>query len=93
MTTKVCKECGKELPLEMFHEHHLSCDGKMSVCKICREARKQQKAKVEMVVRPLASGGNPELAKFTPRELMIELKSRNYVGKLYYTKEIDLARL
>lgn len=33
-----------------------------------------------------------DLANFTPRELMMELKRRGYVGKLEYTKVIDLSK-
>ena len=35
-------------------------------------------------------GGNPMLKDFTPRQLIEELKSRGYKGKLYYTNEIVL---
>lgn len=33
---------------------------------------------------------NSELAKFAPRELIEELKSRGYKGKLYVTRTIEL---
>ena len=35
-------------------------------------------------------GGNSELARFTPRELIEELRARGYKGKLYVTREIEL---
>lgn len=35
-------------------------------------------------------GGNPELAKFKPRELIAELQFRGYCGTLKITKEIKL---
>lgn len=35
-------------------------------------------------------GGNSELARFTPRELIDELRARGYKGKLYVTREIEL---
>lgn len=49
-------------------------------------------------VRKLREGGgnlkkiysNPELAKFSPRELIAELKARGYTGELKYTQTISL---
>lgn len=38
----------------------------------------------------LAGGGNPQLADFTARELMEELKARGYRGQLEYTSKINL---
>jgi hypothetical protein len=35
-------------------------------------------------------GGNAELGKYTPRELIEELKARGYKGHLEYTKTIIL---
>lgn len=35
-------------------------------------------------------GGNSELARFTPRELIEELRARGYKGKLYVTREIEI---
>lgn len=69
---KVCKECGRELPLSEFAKHDKAKDGHMSVCKECRR-RKSSKA----------SEVNP-LEKFTARQLMHELKLRGYEGELSY---------
>lgn len=33
---------------------------------------------------------NPELAKFSPRELIAELKARGYTGELKYTQTINI---
>ena len=33
---------------------------------------------------------NPELARFSPRELIAELKARGYTGELKYTQTISL---
>ena len=37
--------------------------------------------------------GTAILAKFTPRQLMMELKRRGYGGTLTFTQEIDLAKI
>ena len=47
-------------------------------------------------VRKLRGGGikkkyfNPVLAKFSPRELIAELKARGYTGELKFTQTISL---
>lgn len=92
--TKICKVCGRELPLSDFPTRSLAKDGHANTCTKCcaKNIAKGRQSKKEDTTPP-QEGGNPELAKFTPRELMLELKARNYVGKLYFTKEIDIARL
>lgn len=37
METKICIQCGKELPLDSFAKHRLSKDGHMTHCDSCRE--------------------------------------------------------
>ena len=77
---KVCKGCGRNLPLSAFALHDKSKDGHMSECKECRR-RKSSKA----------SKGNP-LEKFTARELMHELSRRGYDGEISYV-EVHKIRL
>lgn len=38
METKICKKCGKELPLEEFSKSKQTKDGHLSTCKKCRGA-------------------------------------------------------
>lgn len=83
---KRCTKCGKELPETEFYRNAKAPDGLQWYCKSCLN---QSVSK-----RPSKSagggGGNPDLAGFTPRQLIEELKSRGYKGKLIYTKEITL---
>ncbi|WP_297434873.1 hypothetical protein [uncultured Alistipes sp.] len=85
---KTCKECGRLLTLDHFRLTPLSADGHANICKDCAKQKRQQK-KDEFALMP-SGGGNPELAKFTPRELIEELRSRGYSGKLTITREIQV---
>lgn len=85
METKVCKVCGQELPLSEFRKSLLVPNG-IATCKKCIN----EKIKKTKLFKKTTGATNSELAKFTPRELIEELKSRGYKGKLYVTRTIEL---
>lgn len=104
METKVCKKCGRELPVAMFYKASNRKDGLQIYCKECQaevnkesNKRRNRAAKVAKAeAEALYSKGldpNRPLAKFTPRELMEELKARGYSGTLTFTKYISLSSL
>lgn len=75
-----------------FYARAASKDGRQNWCKTCtNEKNKQRKAEVRLLVNQHKTG----LAAYTPRELMIELYKRGYVGKLEYTRKeiIDISKL
>lgn len=90
--TKVCSKCGRELPRSMFHAKTGSKDGLQGYCKECtRECSRQSYDKRKTLSKLIREEvrrdagrdliqvySNPELAKFTPRELMVELKARGF---------------
>lgn len=98
METKVCKHCGRELPLENFYVNKSLKGGHDNTCKECkntyakewqkknREKKKLQAKENERIEfeKKYKIYTNRELAKFTPRELMLELKARGYEGELLY---------
>lgn len=99
--TKVCNKCGKELPIEMFSKGN-GKDGLQRTCKSCmsvymreyaeRRKRKRDGKKEKEVIQfenKYKIYTNKELAKFSPRELMLELKARGYEGELLY-KEVKI---
>ena len=46
METKICKKCGKELPLEEFSKSNTTKDGHLATCKKCRGAFKNTPDKI-----------------------------------------------
>lgn len=87
METKVCKVCGVELPISEFKKTPMSPNG-ISTCNKCcaRKSTESKQSRKDSV----SKGGNSELSRFTARELIEELRSRRYKGKLYFTKEITI---
>jgi hypothetical protein len=88
METKICRICGEEKPIAHFPVNSQYNDGYDTRCRSCknneaREGYHKRKGKPK-------GGGNAELGKNTPRELIEELKARGYKGHLEYTKTIIL---
>lgn len=101
METKKCGKCGRVLPVSEFYKQSKSKDGYQYACKHCQDEYKRCHSqggspKANKISRtPLiatSSDGqykrNPALADFHPRELIEELRARNYRGKLTITREI-----
>lgn len=98
METKICKKCGRELPLDNFSKNAKMKDGLQNHCRACaseysrniwkrKKAQKKENERIEFE-KKYKVYTNKELAKFTPRELILELKARGYVGTLLYEEVI-----
>ncbi len=92
--TKVCKKCGRELSIDNFAKNTKSHDGHLSLCKECHSAaiaagHAKRKDSMELPIRG-SDGGNPELARFTPRQLIEELRSRGFEGELTYVYHLKV---
>ena len=87
VTTKVCKCCGKELPIESFYKNGW---GVTSVCKDCHvklvAEGKDKKKKLKQQAVDAINARNLRIQDFTPRELMEELKRRGYEFTITYTE-------
>lgn len=87
METKVCKCCGRELPIEMFANTHF---GASHTCNSCRTKHRlesrSKKNEVDELRRQVEEVRNQSLERFTPRELMQELARRGYKGELTFTR-------
>lgn len=88
METKKCSKCGRELPLAAFGNYAHSSDGLYSSCKECINAA--QKANRAKRKRQEEGGVNEDLALFTTKVLLDEIKARGYSGTLEYKKTIRL---
>lgn len=99
METQVCKQCGRELPVEQFSKIGNRGGGTTSlhICKECmqgrqkegRQKRKERMAQLE--IKRTQDIRNMRLSDFTPRELMVELKRRGYkfTAEITVTNVID----
>lgn len=100
--TKVCSKCGRELPIEAFGRNHTCKDGRCGTCKECKNAytkewwrknREKKKAQAKENERiefekKYKIYTDKDLAKFTPRQLILELKARGYIGTLLFEEVI-----
>lgn len=98
METKICHKCGQELPLDNFSKNAKHKDGLQNHCRACaseysrqiwnrKKAKKKENERIEFE-KKYKVYTNRDLAKFTPRELMLELKARGYEGELLYIERI-----
>ncbi len=89
-TTKVCKKCGKELDMSAFPLNKNSKDGHSNLCSECLHSQKSKPWKKKVAIKV-----DPErpLSKFTPRQLMEELRIRGYDGELTFTQKIRLSAI
>lgn len=99
METKICKTCGRELPVENFHKGRANgVEFVMSICHECwheRQIAGRRKAKEKRASNQIdlvEDAKRKRLSEFTPRELMLELKRRGYEGELAFV-EVHKIRL
>ena len=88
--TKVCKKCGRELPLDSFSKDKMMADGHKSACKECSaeylrtlRAKKKQIAFAPKVPESVTKELEQNHLETIPSRLLIhELGRRGYRGKL-----------
>lgn len=86
---KKCSKCGRELPVSEFWKNASTEDGLQTYCKECGNVyAKNRKKTLGGGLKKIYS--NPELVRFSPRELIAELKARGYTGELKFTQTISL---
>ena len=95
-TTRICKDCGRELPIENFKKTRWG--DRVSVCIDCdtrkrRENKEKKRIEMDMRVKEQAridAEVKTALSTFTPRQLMEELARRGYKGELTFVQKIDI---
>lgn len=91
---KECPKCGRLLPKEEFNKKAKAKDGLQDNCKDCMRAYNKErydrmkiesdkaivkvKEYIDLPQKLHKVFSNPDLARFTPRELMSELKARGF---------------
>lgn len=96
METRVCKDCGRELPIENFKKTRYG--DRVYVCTECavkklRENKEKKRTEKAMQAREEAmkvAEIRNALSSFTSRQLMEELASRGYKGELTFLQRIDI---
>lgn len=83
--TKKCSKCGRELPASEFYVKKGAADGLQAWCKECQKTQA-----IRFASKAHYKCCNPELGRFTPRQLIEELKNRGYTGELQYVQKIKL---
>ena len=86
--TKVCKRCGKELPLHEFGRHARTADGLQVYCRECSKQAmmRTRRAKVEKDKERATCG----LASFSTEDIVNELRRRGLTGYLKQVVEISV---
>lgn len=93
---RVCKCCGRELPISKFIVSKL---GVSKTCNECRsskiKASKQRKKEIKDMQSTIEESKQLRLQDFSPRDLMLELRRRGYEGTLTFVERhvIDLTKL
>lgn len=89
---KTCKKCGKELPITEFYAHKNAKDGLLNVARVVTlriqppfEKREEHRGGGNL--KKVYS--NPDLASFTPKQLMDELAARGYHASGKVTKDFS----
>ena len=97
-TTKICKDCGRELPIENFKRTWKGT--RVNTCTECatkklrenKEKKREEQKQKEFEQARINNEAKTALATFTSRQLMEELARRGYKGQLEYTRieKIDI---
>lgn len=86
--TKKCCKCGEIKPVSEFYKNISTIDGYEVYCKECKKTICRESYRKKISQQKNEEMKN-ELSKYTPRDLLAELKRRGYKwDKMYCMQEI-----
>lgn len=86
--TKKCSKCGEIKPVAEFYKNISTIDGYDVYCKECKKAVCREAYRKKISQKRIEETNNA-LSKYTPRDLLTELKRRGYKWeKMYCLQEI-----
>jgi len=88
--TKVCRKCGRRLPLSEFPVSEKSHDGHIHTCRECHRAAKKAAADKWWEAHRGALAAKVKGAELTDEELFAELRRRGWSGELTKTDKATL---
>lgn len=91
METKVCKGCGKELPLDQFFHNRYGATGYCNDCMSAKRGKKPLPVSEQVAEeKPVSKPRKRYIENVADEELVEELKRRGYAGTLTKRKEFTL---
>jgi len=99
METKICKDCGRELPIERFKRNRYG--ERVSVCLDCDTRKRRENKQKKLMEKAMEERQKTlkeeevksELSAYNSRQLMAELARRGYEGELTFLQKIDITKL
>ena len=91
--TKKCGRCGETKPVSEFYVSQNNRDGYDKYCKECKKQYNQERYAKKVAEKKAAEACQP-LSKYTPRDLLAELKRRGYKWeKMYCLQEVKFENI
>jgi len=99
METKICKDCGRELPIERFKKNRYG--ERVSVCLDCDTRKRRENKQKKLMEKAMEERQKmlkeeevkSELSAYNSRQLMAELARRGFEGELTFVQKIDITKL
>lgn len=93
--TRICKRCGRELPISEFAKHAKTPDHLQANCRSCMkeliaESKSNAPADYAWPEKPTGKNTAPDLSNFSDQQLIAELTHRGYHGRLEVITVVEI---